>query len=135
VFGYGPQLWGESFREAIGMRNATHGHNQFMDTLSRAGTVGASALGVYAAVLLVLALRWARATRGLSLALFMALALRAMSEVPLLLLGYGPELITHMLLLMTLAAAPALARTTPAAASQRSSQAPPWMRSGAWRHP
>lgn len=105
VFGYGPTLWDVSFRESIGMPNATHAHNQFMDTLSRSGTVGAAALVLYALVLLVLSIRYARASGGLSLALFVALALRAISEVPLLLFGYGPELTTHVLLLMTLAAA------------------------------
>ncbi|MEO7885544.1 MAG: O-antigen ligase family protein [Polaromonas sp.] len=104
VFGYGPTLWDASFRESIGMPNATHAHNQFMDTLSRSGTVGAAALVVYALVLLVLSVRYARATGGLSLALFVALALRSISEVPLLLFGYGPELTTHILLLVTLAA-------------------------------
>jgi len=105
VFGYGPTLWDASFREAIGMPNATHAHNQFMDTLSRSGTVGATALVLYALVLLVLSIRYARASGGLTLALFVALALRAISEVPLLLFGYGPELIAHVLLLMALAAA------------------------------
>jgi O-antigen ligase len=107
VFGYGPELWGEAYRRAIGMSSATHAHNQFMDTLSRAGTVGAAALLGYAALLLWLSLRCARATRGLSVALFLSLLLRAMSEVPLLLFGYGSELITHALLLMTLASAQA----------------------------
>lgn len=105
VFGYGPGLWSEAYRQAIGMPNATHAHNQFMDTLSRAGSVGAAALLAYALLLGALSLRHARATRGLSVALFVCLLLRAMSEVPLLLFGYGPELIMHVLLLMTLAAA------------------------------
>ena len=105
VFGYGPTLWDVSFRDSIGMPNATHAHNQFMDTLSRSGAVGAAALVLYALVLLVLSIRYARASGGLSLALFVALALRSISEVPLLLFGYGPELTTHVLLLMTLAAA------------------------------
>jgi O-antigen ligase len=110
VFGYGPTLWDASFRETIGMPNATHAHNQFMDTLSRSGTVGAAALVLYALVLLVLSIRYARASGGLTLALFVALTLRAISEVPLLLFGYGPELIAHVLLLMTLAAAAHQAR-------------------------
>ncbi len=105
VFGYGPDIWDLSFRDSIGMPNATHAHNQFMDTLSRSGTVGATALVIYAVVLLVLSIRHARASHGLSLALFAALAIRSISEVPLLLSGYGPELIAHVLLLMTLAAA------------------------------
>ena len=111
LFGYGPTLWDASFRASIGMPNATHAHNQFMDTLSRSGAVGATNLVLYALVLLVLSVRYARATAGLSLALFMALALRSLSEVPLLLFGYGPELVTHVLLLINLAAATNLART------------------------
>jgi O-antigen ligase len=107
VFGYGPSLWDASFRTSIGMPNATHAHNQFMDTLSRSGTVGAAALVLYAATLLAMSIWYARATGGLSLALFIALALRSVSEVPLLLFGYGPELITQVLLLMTLASASA----------------------------
>ena len=105
VFGYGPTLWDADYRAAIRMPNATHAHSQFMDTLSRSGTVGATALALYGLVLLWLSIRYARATDGLSLALFAALALRSISEVPLLLFGYGAELITHVLLLMTLAAA------------------------------
>lgn len=107
VFGYGPSLWDASYRASIGMPNATHAHNQFMDTLSRSGTVGATALVIYALTLLVLSVRYARATGGLSLALFTALALRSVSEVPMLLFGYGTELITQVLLLMTLASVPA----------------------------
>jgi O-antigen ligase len=107
VFGYGPGLWDASFRASIGMPNATHAHNQFMDTLSRSGTVGATALVLYSATLLVLSIWHARTTGGLSVALFIALALRSVSEVPLLLFGYGPELITQVLLLMTLVTASA----------------------------
>lgn len=117
VFGYGPGLWDASFRASIGMPNATHAHNQFMDTLSRSGTVGATALVLYASTLLVLSVWHARTTGGLSLALFIALSLRSVSEVPLLLFGYGPELITQVLLLMTLVSASARSsvRTTRAA--------------------
>jgi O-antigen ligase len=107
VFGYGPSLWDASYRASIGMPNATHAHNQFMDTLSRSGTVGATALVIYALTLLVLSVRYARATGGLSLALFTALALRSVSEVPMLLFGYSSEFITQVLLLMTLASVPA----------------------------
>lgn len=121
VFGYGPSLWDASFRASIGMPAATHGHNQFMDTLARTGTVGAAALVVYALVLLVLSVRYARASHGISLALFVALAMRSISEVPLLLFGYGLELITHMLLLMTLASAASDTRLASAAANRRAS--------------
>lgn len=114
VFGYGPSIWNEEFRAIIGMSNATHAHNQFMDTLSRAGTVGATGLVFYALVLLGMSLRFARATRGLSMALFLALFLRAVSEVPMVMFGYGPDLVIHVLLLMVLAAAAHEARTAKA---------------------
>jgi O-antigen ligase len=111
VFGYGPGLFDADFRASINMPNATNGHNQFMDTLARSGTVGATALVLYAFVLLVLSLRHARATGGLSVALFVALALRSVSEVPLILFGYGAELFTHLLLIVTLASAAGARRT------------------------
>ena len=111
VFGHGPGIWDESFRASSGMSNATHAHNQFMDTLSRAGTVGAVGLGFYASVLLWLSLRFARTTQGLSLGLFLALLLRSISEVPLLMFGYSPDLIIHVLLLIVLASATRQART------------------------
>ena len=104
VFGYGPLIWESDFRISIGMPNATHAHNQFMDTLSRSGSVGAAALVMYAVTLLVLSVRYARESKGLTLALFILLAIRSISEVPLLLFGYSPEFITHLLLLMVIAA-------------------------------
>ena len=104
AFGWGPQIWGEAYRQSIGLANATHAHNQLMDTLSRAGSVGAVCLLLYAGLLSLLALRHYRSTQGLSVALVLALWLRAGSEVPLLLMGYGPDLIAHMLLLVVLAA-------------------------------
>jgi O-antigen ligase len=103
LFGYGPTIWDGPYRQAIGMPNATHGHNQMIDTLARCGTVGAVGLVVYAVVLMVLSVRFARATRGLSLAMFLTLALLSVSEVPLLLVGYGPDIFTHLLLVATLA--------------------------------
>ena len=104
VFGYGPLIWESDFRISIGMPNATHAHNQFMDTLSRSGSVGAVALASYAVMLLVLSVLYVRESKGLTLALFMLLAIRSISEVPLLLFGYSPEFIAHLLLLMAIAA-------------------------------
>jgi O-antigen ligase len=103
-FGYGPGLFDDAFRQSIGMPNATNAHNQFMDTLARAGGVGAAFLVIYACVLLVLSVRYARRTAGLSLALFVALTVRSISEVPLNLFGYGTEFFAHLLLIATLAA-------------------------------
>lgn len=108
LFGYGPDLWDTDFRASIGMPNATSAHNQFMDTLARSGSVGAVALVLYAGVLLFMSVRYARATGGFSLALFLAIALRSITEVPLVLLGYGTELFGHLLLIVTLASAAAM---------------------------
>ena len=110
VFGYGPLIWESAFRTSIGMPNASHAHNQFMDTLSRSGTVGAVALLLYGLVLLVMSVRHANSSKGLTLVLFVVLAMRSVSEVPLSLFGYGAELFTHLLLLMTLAVASGKAR-------------------------
>jgi O-antigen ligase len=104
-FGYGPGLFDDEFRLAIHMPNATNAHNQFMDTLARSGSIGAVALVIYGVVLLVLSLRYARRTGGLSAALFIAIALRSVSEVPLALFGYGTEFFDHLLLMVTIAAA------------------------------
>jgi O-antigen ligase len=121
IFGYGPGLWDDDFRAAINMPQATNAHNQFMDTLARSGVVGATALVLYAGVLLALSLRAAKATGGLSIALLIAVALRSMSEVPLLMFGYGTELFTHLLLIVTLASANApRVVVLPAAARPRS---------------
>lgn len=114
VFGYGPLIWDADYRQAIAMPNATHGHNQMIDTLARCGTVGAIALTVYAVVLLVMSFRYARATRGLSLAMFATLAMLSISEVPLLLSGYGTDVFTHLLLVATLAGAAAARKPRPA---------------------
>jgi O-antigen ligase len=105
LFGYGPGLWDEAFRQSINMPNATNAHNQFLDTLARSGIVGATSLVLYALTLLVFSVRYARSTQGLSLALFVTLALLSISEVPLILLGYGTEIFAHLLLVVTLASA------------------------------
>lgn len=105
VFGYGLTLWDAAYRARIDLPHATHAHNQFMDDAARAGSVGVIALVVYAAVLLVMSVRYARATGGLSIAFFLSLALRAVSEVPLTLLGYGSELFMQGLFLVILSAA------------------------------
>jgi O-antigen ligase len=115
VFGYGPTLWDDEFRLSIGLPNATSAHNQFMDTIARAGTVGAIALVIYALVLTYFSFRHAKRTGGLSVALYIALALRCVSEVPLLLFGYGTELFIHLLLVVVLASASSMLVPVPRA--------------------
>lgn len=108
LFGYGPSFLDNAYRHSVGLLSATHGHNQYMDLLPRAGLVGAIPLTFYLIAMLGLAWRHAGASRGLTLAFFLALALRAISEVPLTLSGYGPEFIGHLMLLILLPAYSAL---------------------------
>jgi len=103
VFGYGLTMWDADHREAISMPNATHAHNQFIDTLGRSGMVGVFGLVIYALTLLVLSARYARATGGLSMALFLTTALLSVSEVPLLMIDYGSHVLTHTLLILVAA--------------------------------
>ena len=105
LFGWGPDLWNEAYRASINLPNATNAHNQFLDTLARSGIVGATGLVLYALTLLVFSVRYARSTQGLSLALFVTLAVLSISEVPLIMLGYGTEIFAHLLLVITLASA------------------------------
>jgi O-antigen ligase len=103
VFGFGLTIWDADYRQAIAMPHATHAHNQFLDTLSRSGAVGVAGLAVYALTLTVMAFRYARATQGLSVALFITVALLCISEVPLLLIDYGSHLMVHFLLIVAVA--------------------------------
>jgi O-antigen ligase len=105
VFGYGLTMWDSGYRQEVGMPQATHAHNQLIDTLGRAGVVGAAGLVVYVGMLLAFAVRHARAGSGLGLAMGTSLALLCVSEVPLLLIDYGSHLLQHYLLVVTLAAA------------------------------
>lgn len=105
IFGYGPTLFSLEFRQSIGLLNATHAHNQFVDDLSRAGLVGATALVIYVLILLILCLRTAKITGGLSVALLLVIVLRGVSEVPFALYSYGLEFAVHLLLLIVLVGA------------------------------
>jgi O-antigen ligase len=116
VFGYGLTIWDPDYRQAIAMPNATHAHNQFIDTLSRSGVVGLIGLVIYALVLGVMALRYARATGGLSLALWVSVAMVSMTEVPLLMVDYGTSVVNHFLLIVAVASGAAARVRAPRAA-------------------
>jgi O-antigen ligase len=114
LLGYGPRFLDGPYRLSLGLPNAMHGHNQYMDLLPRAGLVGAIPLTFYLIAMLGLSVRHAIVSRGLTLALFLALGLRAVSEVPLTLVGYGSEFIGHLLLLLLLPAYSAMLQKAPA---------------------
>ncbi len=105
LFGYGAQLFSEDYRLIIGMPFATHGHNQLMDSLGRSGLVGTIPLVAYFILLTVLSIKYAQASRGLSLALYLVLAFRCVSEVPLAITTNTQEFLAHLALLIVLVGA------------------------------
>lgn len=121
IFGYGLTIWDVPFRISIGLPNATHAHSQFFQSLSSAGLVGVTGLVAYATTLTYFVCKTARASEGLSVALFVVLLCKSISEVPLSMTGMSVDLIAHTLLLAVLAtyylpARRATARPVPRAA-------------------
>jgi hypothetical protein len=99
VFGYGSAMWNEHFRDLIGMSFAYHSHNQFLQCMSVAGTVGLMGLLIYLVVLFRYVLAANKESRGLSLALFAMLIIRSFTEIPFDLSGiFTGDFITHLLL-------------------------------------
>lgn len=106
-FGYGPDVWGPVHRFRIGMPSAFSAHNQFLDSLSRAGLFGFVALLAYLVLLSAAAWRAARVTRGVSLALLVFLLARCITETPLAPATLlSAEIVTHLLLFRLALAAP-----------------------------
>ena len=107
LFGYGPEIWGLKFRIKIGMPFAFSAHNQFLQTLSVAGTLGFVALLAYLRYVIPAALRAAAATRGVSLALLSMISFRCISEAPLAMTGLiDGDALTHFLFFVIILRAP-----------------------------
>ncbi len=83
LFGYGPAMWDGAYRLEVGMEHAVSAHNQFLQTLSVAGAIGAIGLAVYLAALSLYAVRACRASHGLSVALLVVTLVRCATETPL----------------------------------------------------
>lgn len=98
IFGYGARFLDLDHRLSYGMPFATHAHNQFMDVLARSGLIGVATLIIYIATLFVFSKKSAYLTKGISMAIFITLMLRAVSEVPLLLFGYSLEMLAQFLI-------------------------------------
>jgi exopolysaccharide production protein ExoQ len=104
IFGYGLTIWNDDFRAQIGLPAAFHAHNQFFQTLASAGLVGAVGLITYAVMLFRYTLKTAESSKGLSVALFVMIFIRSISEVPLAMNSFGPEQMVHLLMLMVIVA-------------------------------
>jgi len=101
-FGYGPGLWDLEFRMQFSPP-AGHAHNQFVQTLGEAGLLGLTALAVYLLVLLRFSIKFAQATRGATVALYLLLLIRCFTEAPFRLVVFlEPAFLTHLMLFLTL---------------------------------
>jgi O-antigen ligase len=103
LFGYGPDLWNAEFRSQVGMSFAYSAHNEYIQSLSRAGLIGLIALVVYMGCIGWLAIVKTRDTNGLSLTLFVMLVVRSVSETPLsIAILATAEAFNHLLILCVL---------------------------------
>jgi O-antigen ligase len=103
LFGYGLMIWKEEHRAQFSM-HIVSAHNQFYESLASAGIVGVAGLVIYAATLLWFVVKTTRASKGLSLALFLLLSIRSITEVTLSMEAFSAQMM-HLLLLMVVAAA------------------------------
>lgn len=105
IFGYGLTIWDSAYRAKIGIPGAVSAHSQFYQTLASAGIVGVTGLAIYVPTLFWFALKTAKSSQGLTLAIFLMLLFRSFSEVSLSVSGhFGPDQLTHILLLMIIGA-------------------------------
>jgi O-antigen ligase len=104
VFGYGLSIWDDAYRAKIGMSSAVSAHSQFYQTLSSAGIVGVAGLLIYVTTLFWFTLKTAKSSQGLTLAIFLMLLSRSISEVSLTITGIDFDSLTHVLLLMIIGA-------------------------------
>lgn len=104
IFGYGAGLFSPEHRIALGMSYATHGHNQFIDALGRAGLLGIAGFIFLYAFLFIQAMKQAKQTHGLSLSLFALLFIYSMTAVPITLNNIGVATFVYYLLLIVISA-------------------------------
>lgn len=105
LFGYGLTIWDAAHRAKIGMSYAVSAHSQFYQTLSSAGITGVVGLLIYVATLFWFTLKTAKSSQGLTLAIFLMLFFRSISEVSLAITGlWNIDVISHLLLLMIIGA-------------------------------
>lgn len=99
LFGYGSSVWDDQFRKHIDMNFAFSAHNQFLQSLSEAGSIGFLGLIIYMVMLFRYAYAANGETKGLSLALFSIILIRCFTETPLEITGiFNEDIVAHLLL-------------------------------------
>lgn len=105
IFGYGPAIWDLQYRLELGkLFTAYHAHNQVLNVMAMAGTLGLLGFMAYLSILFLGVIRTSACSHGLSAAVFITIMVGSISEVPLGLLNYGVNTLAHFLLLALLVA-------------------------------
>lgn len=113
LFGYGLNLWSAEYRAVTGLNSAFHAHNQFLQVFSVAGAFGTLAMVIYLLVLGRMSIAVARASRGVSLALFAVLIVRSLTEVPIQFGAFiGGDFLSHLAFLLFVGALHSQAKST-----------------------
>lgn len=100
-FGYGLNIWTAEYRAATGLTSAYHAHNQFLQVFSVAGTFGLVGMCFYLFVLGKVSMAVARASNGVSLALFGIFLIRSLTEVPIQFGAFvGADFVSHLTFLL-----------------------------------
>jgi O-antigen ligase len=101
LFGYGPS-WGDlEYRFSVGLTSAVHAHNQFIQSMAMAGTVGLLATVFYILLLARYAIRGFHASRGLTAGLLAMVLVRTITETPLTINNWGGAEVFIQLLTFT----------------------------------
>lgn len=99
LFGYGPTMWDEDYRRAVGVAFAYHGHNQYLNTLARAGLFGMGGLVLMLIAYSYYAVRYFTATQGALLAVLAMIVIRGFTESPMGVWGvFSQETLTNLAL-------------------------------------
>lgn len=102
IFGYGGNLFSSTYSAMIQMKAATHGHNQFIDALGRSGIIGFLGYVLLYIYLGFYSIKYAKATKGLTLSLFSLIALSSITQVPIVWSGISVVNIPLFILLMVI---------------------------------
>jgi O-antigen ligase len=102
IFGYGPLFLDLPYRLVIGLVNATHAHNEFIDLMARSGLVGLFSVIPYLVIMVIIVRKANASNKGFVVSFFVLELLQCLTEVPLSLFGYGLQFLIQMSLLAAL---------------------------------
>ena len=104
LFGYGPTFLDLDFRYQSGDRYSWAGqaHNQFLQSLAEAGILGFITLLVYLLIVFFYSIKYVRATKGASVALFIFFGFRNLTEAPLRNYNFDQGFLIHIFIFITI---------------------------------